>query len=424
MAEELPKVEHLVLLVGGNPLPNAVAGILLAAEGATVTLVQSAKTLHSPGTGPIAQQLKGWLANRRPSLMIECKEVDESNPAAIWRGVCEQLEAVGRPRVGLNYTGGTKAMAVHAYRAAIEHWTKEKGVEPCFSYLDARALRMVLHPAAPTSASEVRRPYVALSVPMKLEEDLMRLHGWKLQNSMRRTAILPNTALAIARTHADTKKTIAWKEWKQRVLYGARKKPRQPVPLPREKGLEAVADALAAELPLDGKGRLAPTALKDQGSDVYLWLDGLWLESATFEAMRACTSSCRINEVTMNVKPTLGREAAEEAGEEAEDDDEGEFEFDVAAMRGFQLFGLTCAIQSKKPKLKLKLFEAHIRSRQLGGDEARAALVCTSESPEQLELDVHRAIDPEGRTRVFGRQHLADLATHLEEWISEQCGEE
>jgi hypothetical protein len=42
-----PKSQHLILLVGSNPLPNAVAAKLLLAEGGTVTLIHSKGTLET-----------------------------------------------------------------------------------------------------------------------------------------------------------------------------------------------------------------------------------------------------------------------------------------------------------------------------------------------------------------------------------------
>jgi hypothetical protein len=97
---------------------------------------------------------------------------------------------------------------------------------------------------------------------------------------------------------------------------------------------------------------------------------------------------------------------------------------DVIALRGYQLFAFSCSTDKKKPLLKLKLFEAYIRARQLGGDEARVALVCCSNDPEGLEHEMRRDVDPEGRIRVFGRKHLADLKVHIESWIRSQSGKE
>src|SRR6266850_1942355 len=120
------KTEHLLLLVDGNPLPNAVAGKLLAESSGTITLVHSG---GATGTAEVAQRLHTWLNGQKVAERVQLKEVGESNPTSIFTGVQERLNAVHAQRVGLNYTGGTKAMSVHAYRA-VAQWTTEKRVTP------------------------------------------------------------------------------------------------------------------------------------------------------------------------------------------------------------------------------------------------------------------------------------------------------
>ena len=101
----------------------------------------------------------------------------------------------------------------------------------------------------------------------------------------------------------------------------------------------------------------------------------------------------------------------------------GAVDVDVVALRGYQLFAFSCSTGSKKGLLKTKLFEAYIRARQLGGDEGRIALVCCSNDPDGLEYEMRRDVDPEGRIRVFGSKHLADLVTHVGQWIRSQSKE-
>jgi len=86
-------------------------------------------------------------------------------------------------------------------------------------------------------------------------------------------------------------------------------------------------------------------------------------------------------------------------------------------MRGYQFCAIFRSTDTRKGLLKLKLFEAYVRARQLGGDEARVALVCCSNDRHGLEHEMRRDVDPEGRIRVFGRKHLANLAEYLREWI-------
>src|SRR5712692_6170276 len=104
------QVDHLLLLVGSNPLPNAVAGKLLAAPGGKITLI------YSRDGFPLAERLGKWFQN----VDIGLKEVEESNATSVEEKVFEAIEQyerdhartnAARPaRVGLNYTGGTKVM--------------------------------------------------------------------------------------------------------------------------------------------------------------------------------------------------------------------------------------------------------------------------------------------------------------------------
>jgi len=198
------KAEHLILLVGGNPLPNAVAGKLLIAPGGTITLVHSGAS----GTAGIAQRLRGWLQQQAVAKTVELKEVEESSATSIIRGVRERLEAISAATVGLHYTGGTKAMSVHAYRT-VEQWAKEKNITAEFSYLDARTLEMVFEPLDNWMID--RREYVGRALELKLT-DLLRLHGWTLKASTEQP-ILPGTAKELLRVHADQCTADKWAGW-------------------------------------------------------------------------------------------------------------------------------------------------------------------------------------------------------------------
>jgi len=106
-----------------------------------------------------------------------------------------------------------------------------------------------------------------------------------------------------------------------------------------------------------------------------------------------------------------------------------EFEIDVSVIRGHRLYVVSCTTSGKSDKsekdnkvakAKSKLFEVAIRSRQLGGDLARSALVCLVDLVEkgdnkglyidQLAQDVESVWDSPNKPRVFG-------AAHLREWL-------
>src|SRR5581483_10428667 len=103
------RTDNLILLIGTNPLPNYVAARLLCAPRGKIHLVCSS------GTASIAERLEKKLAldglhfERRPVL-------SESRPQEIFSAIREMVMRM-HGTVGLHYTGGTKAMSVHAYRA-------------------------------------------------------------------------------------------------------------------------------------------------------------------------------------------------------------------------------------------------------------------------------------------------------------------
>lgn len=117
----------------------------------------------------------------------------------------------------------------------------------------------------------------------------------------------------------------------------------------------------------------------------------------------------QLHDCCQGVKPKVGKNQ--------------DFDLDVIALRGYQLFAFSCGVRSnpnERGELKLKLFEAYVRARQLGGDEARVALVSTSGDPQSLEEEMERDINAEGHIKVFGQQHLANLKAEIGCWIKEQ----
>jgi hypothetical protein len=406
----------LLLLVGANPLPNAVAASLMTAEHSTISL------LHSRLTRPAAQNLQRWLAGRQRS-RVYLREIAESRPSSIVQGVQSALGATDAGSVGLHYTGGTKAMSVHAYRA-VERWSEARDIRPVCTYLDARTLRMIVDPADPWSGEQEHTEDVGDADAACLDVlDLLTLHGWRLRHPDRINGapLLPHAAQALARAHGDVAARSAWRAWLDQevtpkcrredrphlwrsntALAAARLKP------PVVSTLEEVRSILRSELRQAGDELEVGAAAREVGCSVVefcKWLDGAWLESAVLQALRDVRADFGLRDISSNLEP------------EATGDSPTNFEFDVVALRGYQLFAVSCTTYDRRADAKQKLFEAFMRARQMGGDEARVALVCCSGDPQGLEQEVRRDVDSDERIRVFGREHLSDLATHLGDWI-------
>ena len=102
------------------------------------------------------------------------------------------------------------------------------------------------------------------------------------------------------------------------------------------------------------------------------------------------------------------------------------FDLDVAALRGYQLFAISCTTYDRKKEIKIKLFEAYIRARQLGGDEARIGMVCfapenhSDNNPANIEKEIKEEWDAPGKFRIFGAEDLPHLTNRLKEWFNSQ----
>jgi len=128
----------LILLIGANPLPNYVAARLLLKRDGMLYLVHS----QGPdGTGIVAQRLAAQFPDNNPRLIA----VNPLDTAGLQEKVKKSLQDAPADSLGLNYTGGTKVMAVHTYQAVAD-FCGECMCGAVFSYLDAETLELIVEP--------------------------------------------------------------------------------------------------------------------------------------------------------------------------------------------------------------------------------------------------------------------------------------
>jgi len=440
------QVDHLLLLVGSNPLPNAVSGKLLATSEGTITLI------HSASSFPLAQNLESWFRNAGYS-DIRLTQVEESDATPVYQKVETVLKEyesdhgnANRARVGLNYTGGTKVMAVQAHRA-LKDWAKSRDKDAVFSYLDAATLQMRFDPTS-------GMPAISLPVGLKVDisiHDLLKLHNWKLTNNPNPAPVLPESAAALLNILNNINDAKIWTKWLDDELFRNARKPtavsspfwvyqsgkelqgQYNVKKPGDEwkntqlqnlalswpNLPTLREIMGDELGQGDAQHLNLAAARMRGckdeKDFCQWLSGIWLESAVLSVLQNCSEELHLKECWMDLKPKV-----------LDNQDKSElFQFDVVAIRGYQLFAFSCTTDASKGLLKQKLFEAYVRAQQMGGDEACTALVCCApqEKVDALEAEMRCDIGSEGRIRVFGREDLANLAEHIKDWVCEQSRE-
>ncbi|MBE9008450.1 DUF1887 family protein [Fortiea sp. LEGE XX443] len=414
------KVAHLFLLVGENPLPNYVTANLLLEKNGTLYLV------HTTGTETQAKRLKNILDRDeegkgfQPTQLISLGKY-ESDAYHIQDEICRKIKGLKNGKTGLNYTGGTKAMAVHSYRAVLSQFRPDT----VFSYLDSRSLEMCI------DREDRERIHIKVT-PDVLKVDLKKifeLHGWKWGSDPIDEPKLIKAANAFAEFHTKEDSVTAWRNWCDQILRPVTKdkkyrwlkeeelKKINPLSLETVNSQPQIKSALI-ELGLTEE-ELSLEVVKKQGlkklKHVCEWLDGEWLEHYVLQQVKEISKKWLIHDSATSFWIFTENNPKE-----------NKFQFDVAFMRGYQLFAISCTTDKSKQVCKSKLFEAYIRAQQLGGSEARVALVCCASQKDVNALQTEisnvfssdsNAIIKDYKIAVFGADVLMNLSEEIDTWI-------
>ncbi|MEH1966532.1 Card1-like endonuclease domain-containing protein [Nostoc sp.] len=411
------------MLVGENPLPNYVATKLLLQQGGTAYLVHTTDTLDE------ATRLKKSFGSE---FNVELRSLNhyESDAYHIQKEINAKLKSINNGKIGLNYTGGTKAMSAHSYRTLFYEEIQDKTGKVyrrrksiIFSYLDPRRLEICID----SEDNERERLKVNPdTLELKLKT-LFQLHGLTLNNSPTQEAQLPDLAQELVKVFADKTKVTQWFDWYRKTFWEqAHKKKKDDAwgdwknetDLPNvsisldtlNKFLPEIVTSFETKKILKDDKQLLWTELKKVGcftknKHFCEWLDGKWLEHYVLDQIKDIANSQLIQDYGLNFEILL------------QGTKDG-FEFDVAFTRGYQLFAISCTTAIERKLCKSKLFEAYLRARQMGGEEARVALVCCSDEPDTLKAEIAETLSNK-KIAVFGRADLLNLSNNIIKWIVE-----
>ncbi len=404
------KSDHLFLLVGTNPLPNFVTATLMLKPQGKLYLVHSIKTQK------VAERLaRYWIKNHQ---QLQFVPVDESDGDNIRQQIDHALTQIGDGHVGLNYTGGTKMMAVHASQTLRDHQASRRR-PVTLSYLDARSTKMYIEHG--DDKAFMTEPLLFEVQPSM--QDIVKLHAFELQAQIAVESQLPELATVLANAHQSPEAIEQWRRWCDEVL---REKTRTrndrewdkenllrhvSIPLPADPSLRDVVDKMQTTFGVQDRILLLGEAAQQSGfakvKHLCEWLDGKWLEHYVFHVISQVKNQrpeSRIHDIGMGIRPK-------------NEPDSPEYDIDIGVMQGYRLYAISCTTDADPGMCKLKLFEAYIRARNMAGDEACVGLVCMADKPENLQRQVVRSWDAEGKVRVFGRQDLPNLIDRMAEWF-------
>jgi hypothetical protein len=403
---KLYQVDHLFLLMGENALPNCVAALTLLKSGGIPYLVYTNRTqIQAKHLALILSKF----SHLNPAELIHLRE-SQGDAYAI-RHAIQAVAQNLTGTVGLNYTGGTKSMSVHAYRILEQLYP-----QAIFSYLDSNTLEIII--------DQDLAPGVRFKVTPKLSlEQLFQLHGlvWRSDQPPHTEPIQAIAATRLAHLHQFESNLRIWRSWCNRELrqsgkneYSRWKEEGELEQLPPcdLAGLtQPFKQLLQQHLGAD-KGALTLQTAQKQGfnsiTQLCEWLDGTWLEHYTLAQIQQISTQGDIHESRQSFR----------IQDSVRPNSWDKFEFDVAFMRHYQLFALSCTTTESRSLCKQKLIEANLRSRQLGGAEARVALVCCHRNPDSLRSELEVATRNR-KIAVFGRSDLPDLGQKIVNWVKQ-----
>jgi hypothetical protein len=419
------RVDHLILTVGGNPLPVYVTARAYAQAGCT-----SFTLIATQGSAPIAASVQAQLAGVGVA-GVTVRQLTLPEPHVIYGDVAACLTDIPRNYVvGLNYTAGTTPMGVHAYEAARAH-----GVT-CFSYLDAtsRTLQCWHHGSPPVAVRLLTAPR---TITLRME-DLVDLHNLTLAHLARAATPLVHTTAALKDLHCEPDDHKTWDRWVERHFFqvptppaagvnwanwwfdsltGFCRKWQNNTGLAVPHGLGAFP-TIAAALQDDLSPGALPQLLSDVRTeinrvigrkwaavDLGKWFEGLWLEDHVFSVLSCLQRHGDVDDAVIDVR-------VRNAGQE--------FQLDVACIVGYQLFVISCTTMRVRSEAKQKLFEVAQRARRLGGDEARVGVVTmlTAADVSIMEAELNALLARPGLVRVFGRDDVCNgLQAPFKAWM-------
>ncbi len=390
----------LVLLVGMNPLPNYVVAshFLQKYPHINIHFIYSQDTGFQQSTKKYAENIKNTLIknyccpNSTFGNFISLENVE--NAKQIKTQFLSFLKSLKKNTVlHLNYTGGTKVMGTHIHE--LLHDQTDRCNE--FSYLSPKTFRL-LDDEGVFLSNDLRE-----SVTLNFD-DLIALHGFqripKSVNPSFDAAIslisnlIENGTLDSYYKGTGCYKRNNFSDSKGELIYSGKKLKNKYVcsettgggikPVIAEGNFLTVNNSLPVEFQLFA----ANGTLKDDlPSDADLkhtikFFDGDWLEQYVFKTL---------SEGLTNVSVDKNWEIRDPEWQKINPD--LKFELDCILLRGYQLFGISCSTAGNKGLCKHKGFEIILRTKQIGGDEAKAVLITILSEEKARALQQELAYD-------------------------------
>ncbi len=385
----------LVLLIGSNNIPNYVtAKYLLNPER------KDTKELPVPEKLVLvfSEETKKFRDSLVDSLGIGFEKIvdvhlgsDERKHSVIKQLLKQKLEAndPSISSVHLNYTGGTKAMVLAAYDA-VESFC-EGGKGKLYSYLDPENFKLTMNEDSQFPLRDDLRSFVKPRI-----SEIFKLHCIDAGSHEPKKETTREYEQFASRDGFFAR--VAGKDFQDALATFENKLKEPKKKYFKEEHVAIFHNLLRTENIIDCNE--SPNLSECQ--KVYSLVAFDWLEQAVFSALRSIQSkedTYKLDEILWNVKGFFA---------------DRDFEIDVMALRGYQMFVFSCTSDDNLRVCKQKAFEVNYRAVQMGGEHAKSVLVCLGDNSNSkdpcidgIEKDMAQ-FEAAQNFSIIGREHLLD----------------
>jgi hypothetical protein len=423
-----------LFLVGTNPLPVYVAAKALRPNKIFL--------LGTTSVTPIMECLEKCIKNETNANIISAT-CNPANSIDIRKQTANLLLKQTDKQVWLFYTAGTKAMAVHSH----EEWKKYVGEKHYHwaAYLSSDGPRLWFDNITVSFPLHINDRY---SVPQLNLDEIFRIHQidrkkpfkdfhikdqyFQMAEQIHANVITPtgnkiikylellpptydnNITIPVNDDKLKTADNISFmnkanfadnslhskfslNEWEKSIGI-----------VTQQHSLETIDDVAQwltkEDRPSKGKDR------KELRLNILKWIATKWLETWVAKNL-ADVEMNLFHEVHESVEYLIPVESTSELNSEV----------DVCGIRGHTPFIFSCTVDHKQSG-KHKLFEVRLRANQLGGEHARAAVVCLADTPKNIENELNQGWAGYGTVKVFGFQDIMNqeiFKQSVKNWIDE-----
>ena len=412
--EVLNDFTDLVLLIGTNPLPNFVTAkyfVRTNKQLERIWLIFSEKTKRHGETRDLAANIKRVIKEKLKFNSIEEIPLrDIGSVPAIRQDLMRNFSsrAIGNSIFHLNYTGGTKSMAVQTYR-----FFEGSGYQCSFSYLDGRDFRLKYDEELLGITGDLRYE-IGISL-----EDLIALHGYEKLRADETGAYKDTIKRFQGLIEQDKlREYLCWKDAVLRRIYYSSGRIIETTKLflehnklrsntDREEYRKCFSDKIPDFVMDLLKTLPKKKSILDESNNLWIpnsslynakfcervkvtveLLDGKWLEDYVFDVIDSSLKADSKLDPLLAAKQITIESNWEIVKKSAGGATGKKFELDVILLNGYQVCGISCTTIKKEGFSKNKGFEIVHRTRQIGGEEARSILVtCIDREGDRHNFD-------------------------------------